>query len=88
MRGLLGEASHGRPIDAGSIEMAAVETGPEVRRRKKKGLGFAAWLSIGLANLFSATHAGPRTASRLSSSRGRSSSFEDRGRAVGRRRHR
>ena len=47
MRGLIDEATHGRPIDAGSIEMAAVETGPEVRRRKKKGLGFAAWLSIG-----------------------------------------
>ncbi len=48
MRGLVGEAtSRGMPVDAGTIEMAAVETGPEVRRRKKKGLGFAAWLSIG-----------------------------------------
>ena len=33
----------GRP---GTIEIAAVETGPEIRRRKKKGLGFAGWLSI------------------------------------------
>jgi len=47
MRGLVGEAVHGMPVDAGTIEMAAVETGPEIRRRKKKGLGFAAWLSIG-----------------------------------------
>jgi peptide/nickel transport system permease protein len=47
VRGLVGEAVHGRPVDPGSIEMAAVETGPEARRRKRKGLGFAAWLSIG-----------------------------------------
>jgi peptide/nickel transport system permease protein len=51
MRGLVGEAVHGTPIDPGSIEMAAVETGPEVRRRRKKGLGLAAWLSIGWMTL-------------------------------------
>ena len=46
MRGLVGEAVGGTPIDPGTIEIAAVETGPEVRRRrKKKGLGFAGWLS-------------------------------------------
>jgi peptide/nickel transport system permease protein len=45
MRGLVGEAVHGTPIDPGTIEIAAVETGPEVRRRKKKGLGIAGWLS-------------------------------------------
>jgi peptide/nickel transport system permease protein len=47
MRGLVGDAMRGTPVDAGTIEIAAVETGPEIRRRKKKGLGFAAWLSIG-----------------------------------------
>ena len=46
MRGLVGEAVGGTPIDPGTIEIAAVETGPEVRRRKKKGIGFAGWLSI------------------------------------------
>jgi peptide/nickel transport system permease protein len=51
MRGLVGEAVHGTPIDPGSIEMAAVETGPERRRRRKKGLGVAAWLSIGWMTL-------------------------------------
>ena len=45
MRGLVGEAVQGTPIDAGTIEIAAVGTGPEVRR-KKKGIGFAGWLSI------------------------------------------
>ncbi len=34
------------PVDAGTIEIAAVETGPQTRRRRGKGLGFAAWLSI------------------------------------------
>src|SRR6476659_9323762 len=48
MRGLVGEAVAGTPIDAGTIEMVAVETGPEPRPRKRKGLGFVAWLSIGL----------------------------------------
>jgi peptide/nickel transport system permease protein len=47
MRGLVGEAVHGAPIDPGTIEITAVETGPEVRRRKQKGVGFAGWLSIG-----------------------------------------
>jgi peptide/nickel transport system permease protein len=51
MRGLVGEAVHGTPIDPGTIEMAAVETGPQVRRRRKKGLGVAAWLSIGWMTL-------------------------------------
>jgi peptide/nickel transport system permease protein len=46
MRGLVGEAVHGTPIDAGTIEIAAVETGPEVRRRRKRGIGVAGWLSI------------------------------------------
>jgi peptide/nickel transport system permease protein len=47
-RELVGEAvGRGTPIDAGTIEIAAVETGPEVRKRRKKGLGVAAWLSIG-----------------------------------------
>jgi peptide/nickel transport system permease protein len=35
----------GTPVDAGTIEIAAVETGPTVRRRRK-GLGVAAWLAI------------------------------------------
>ena len=48
LRGLVGEAVHGTPVDAGTIEIAAVEVGPEVGgRRRKKGLGVAAWLSIG-----------------------------------------
>jgi peptide/nickel transport system permease protein len=34
------------PVDAGSIEMAAVETGPESRRRRR-GIGIAGWLSFG-----------------------------------------
>jgi peptide/nickel transport system permease protein len=36
----------GMPVDAGTIEIAAVESGPAPRRRRK-GLGFGAWLSIG-----------------------------------------
>ena len=39
-------ATRGMPVDAGTIEIAAVEASPEVRRRRK-GLGFGAWLSIG-----------------------------------------
>ena len=35
----------GMPVDAGTIEIAAVETGPEIKRRRK-GLGFGAWLAI------------------------------------------
>lgn len=46
MTGLVGEAVRGMPVDAGTIEIAAVETGPGIRRRRRKGLGFAAWLSI------------------------------------------
>jgi peptide/nickel transport system permease protein len=43
---LVGDAvTRGMPVDAGTIEIAAVETGPEARRRRK-GLGFGAWLSI------------------------------------------
>jgi peptide/nickel transport system permease protein len=51
IRGLVGDATHGRPVDPGSIEIAAVVTGPEVRRRRKQGLGVAAWLSIGWITL-------------------------------------
>jgi peptide/nickel transport system permease protein len=36
----------GMPVDAGTIEIAAVETGPELRARRK-GLGIAGWLSLG-----------------------------------------
>ncbi len=46
LQGSSASAVRGMPVDAGTIEMAAVETGPEVRRRATKGLGFAAWLSI------------------------------------------
>jgi peptide/nickel transport system permease protein len=38
-------ATVGMPVDAGTIEITAVEAGPEVARRRK-GLGVAAWLSI------------------------------------------
>ncbi len=37
--------ARGMPVDAGTIEIAAVETGPAVRRRRR-GLGIAGWLSI------------------------------------------
>ncbi|HEY7106549.1 MAG TPA: ABC transporter permease [Acidimicrobiia bacterium] len=37
--------STGMPVDAGTIEIAAVETGPEIRRRRR-GIGIAGWLSI------------------------------------------
>jgi peptide/nickel transport system permease protein len=33
------------PVDAGTIEIVAVETGPEIKRRRK-GLGVGAWLAI------------------------------------------
>jgi peptide/nickel transport system permease protein len=47
MRGLVGEAVRGTPVDPGTIEIAAVETAsPSGQRRKRRGLGFAAWLSI------------------------------------------
>jgi peptide/nickel transport system permease protein len=47
LRGLVGDlVGRGTPVDAGTIEIAAVETGPETKRRRKRGLGFAAWLSI------------------------------------------
>jgi peptide/nickel transport system permease protein len=46
-RDLVGDAvGRGMPVDAGTIEIAAVETGPETRRRRKTGLGFAAWLAV------------------------------------------
>jgi peptide/nickel transport system permease protein len=35
----------GMPVDAGTIEIAAVETGPEIRRRRT-GIGIAGWLSL------------------------------------------
>jgi peptide/nickel transport system permease protein len=46
LRSLVGEATHGTPVDAGSIEIAAVGTVPATRRRTRHHLGFAAWLSI------------------------------------------
>src|SRR5262245_24054853 len=47
---LVGDATtRGMPVDAGTIEIAAVETGPEARgtRRRRRGLGITGWLSIG-----------------------------------------
>ncbi|MFI5046557.1 MAG: ABC transporter permease [Acidimicrobiia bacterium] len=46
---LVGDATgRGMPVDAGTIEMAAVRTGPEVRaERRRHGIGVAGWLSIG-----------------------------------------
>jgi peptide/nickel transport system permease protein len=45
---LVGDATgRGMPVDAGTIEMTAVEAGPEVRRRRGRGIGIAGWLSIG-----------------------------------------
>jgi peptide/nickel transport system permease protein len=38
-------ADRGMPVDAGTIEIAAVETGPEIRARRK-GLGIGGWLAI------------------------------------------
>ncbi len=46
LRGFVGEAVEGRPVDAGTVQIAAVEMGPETRPAHKHGLGFAAWLSI------------------------------------------
>jgi peptide/nickel transport system permease protein len=46
IRELVGDAIHGTPIDPGTIDIAAVETGPEVRRRRSRGLGFTGWLSV------------------------------------------
>jgi peptide/nickel transport system permease protein len=47
IRGLVGEAAHGTPVDPGTIEIAAVGTVPSRRRRGRgRGLGVAAWLSI------------------------------------------
>jgi peptide/nickel transport system permease protein len=46
LQGLTTEATTlGMPVDAGTIEIAAVETGPEIRRRRT-GIGVAGWLSI------------------------------------------
>src|SRR5215470_5063559 len=47
---LVGDATaRGMPVDAGTIEIAAVETGPEARgtRRRSRGLGITGWLSLG-----------------------------------------
>ncbi len=45
---LIGDATRGMPVDAGTIEMTAVEAGPETRRRRGRGgIGVAGWLSIG-----------------------------------------
>jgi peptide/nickel transport system permease protein len=45
----VGDATaRGMPVDAGTIEIAAVESGPEARpRRHARGVGIAGWLSIG-----------------------------------------
>lgn len=44
---LLDEETVGLPPDASTIQIAAVETGPEVaHERKRKGLGVGAWLAI------------------------------------------
>lgn len=42
------EARHGNAADEGSLFFAAVESGPEIDRekRRKKGLGIGAWLAI------------------------------------------
>src|SRR5262245_39254649 len=46
LQGLTEEATtRGLPVDAGTIEIAAVETGPEIRRRRT-GIGVAGWLSL------------------------------------------
>jgi peptide/nickel transport system permease protein len=45
LREFVDEAARGMPVDAGTIEIAAVETGPEIKRRRK-GLGVGAWLAI------------------------------------------
>lgn len=45
LRSLVSEATRGTPVDAGTIEIAAVGTVPS-RRRRRRHLGFAAWLSI------------------------------------------
>ncbi|MET0276043.1 MAG: ABC transporter permease [Acidimicrobiia bacterium] len=53
MAGFVSDATgRGMPVDAGTIEIAAVGAGPEVRelrgrRRRGKGLGIAGWLSVG-----------------------------------------
>jgi len=46
---LVGDAiGRGMPVDAGTIEIAAVGSGPESRsRRRGRGVGVAGWLSIG-----------------------------------------
>jgi peptide/nickel transport system permease protein len=50
---LVGDATaRGMPVDAGTIEIAAVETGPEVgAERRRRGIGVAGWLSIGWLGL-------------------------------------
>src|SRR5262245_30965340 len=46
---LVGDATgRGMPVDAGTIEIVAVEAGPEsASRRRRRGIGVAGWLSIG-----------------------------------------
>ena len=47
IRGLVGDAIHGTPIDAGTIDIAAVETGPRgPAAGSGAGSGSQAWLSI------------------------------------------
>jgi peptide/nickel transport system permease protein len=44
---LVDEETIGLPPDASTLQIGAVETGPEVaRERKRKGLGFGAWIAI------------------------------------------
>jgi peptide/nickel transport system permease protein len=48
LQGLVHDAARGAPVDAGTIEIAAVETGPVPGvRRRRKGFGPAAWVSLG-----------------------------------------
>jgi peptide/nickel transport system permease protein len=48
LRELVDAASLGLPVDAGTVEITAVAAGPETRRRRRRrGLGVAAWVSIG-----------------------------------------
>ncbi len=51
LRSLTGDAAdRAMPADAGSVDVAAVTSGPESKRRRRRGwggLGFAGWFSVG-----------------------------------------
>ena len=87
---LVGDATgRGMPVDAGTIEIAAVEAGPEVRRRRRQRPRVRAWLAIGWLVLVVGARA-PRTRSSRSTTRRRSSTeiarrgpFADAGTAPG-----